>query len=1454
MKQHRTFFVVIFRFISIFIFLSTLLVSNRIQAVASNGQPSPWAENDKLTASDHTSGDKFGWSVSIDGNIAIIGATGGLSDPGAAYIFTRSGAAWSQSAKLTASDGAGGDEFGASVAVAGNTVVVGAPGDNTDEGAAYVFTESGGVWSEVAKLTASTGNSNDNFGSSVSINGDVIVIGAPSAANYASWGTGRAFVFVKQGTGWTTQTESALLEADYGINSFLHNGDEFGRSVAVSGDTIVVGAPEVNLNGSNSGLVYIFEKPVGGWTGTLNDDANIYPKVPNASDVYVHFGFSVDIDDEIIAAGAYGDTLNNGRAYLFEKGSGWTTGASNRAAELSASDIAFLDEFGYAVSLDGNVAAVGSPWDDGNGANNSGSIYLFEEPDSGWADMIETEKVTASDGAENDYSGRALSASNTTVIAGAPFHDLSGPGSEGAAYIFKSPPSIIINEVDADTPGTDSAEFIELYDGGIGNTDLDELVLVFYNGDDDQSYNSFDLDGYTTDSNGYFVLCGDTANVANCDYDVSPNTNLLQNGPEAVALYMGNGADFPNDTPITTTNLIDVIVYDTNDADDAGLLPLLNTGQPQIDEDGNGNKDNESNQRCPNGTGGKRNTDSYQQATPSPGEGNVCLPEMDVQGNSVSIANNDSVPDTADHTDFGGAFASGGTVTRTFTIENSGTNPLTITLPISIGGTHSGDFLVTGQPASTVSALGGTTTFTVEFDPDAIGVRSAEISIDNNDSDENPYTFAIQGTGIADSIIINEVDADTAGTDTQEFIELYDGGSGNTSLNGLVIVFYNGLDNKSYYAIDLDGASTNADGYFVIGNAAVPNIGLIFGNNILQNGTDAVALYIGDSTNFPNDTSVTTTNLIDAIIYETNDGDAPGLRALLNSGQPIVNETVGPNSDLISNQRCPNGTGGERNTDTYGQFLPTPGERNCPPEINLERPAGTTIADSGTDAQGNKRSSEQVTLTYTVSNTGNSTLTVSDIVATGESSVSVSTITPTSFTVVSGSTETFDVIYTPAAGSGAFSFDLDITNDDPDEGNYNITVSGTRDGDAPTVTIEQGSTQADPTNASPIIFDVAFSESVTGFDDSDVDISGMAAIPTISVTGTGTTYTVEVSGMADGETITATIPANAAQDTTGNDSAASSSTDNSVTYDNTAPTVLYGANTLPENASSLTSGPTEIQVEFSENVTTASAEDRSNYLLLGSGTNGSFDTTSCATGTLGDDLEIIINNASYNGTDPFFTTLTINDDIPLPIGVYRLFICGTTSIEDLAGIHLNDGTDSLLDFTVVPASMPKTGFRHGRVTQLPEQPAANAYADTVMTLEIPSLGVTMPIVGVPQTQDGWDITWLGNSAGYLAGSAFPTWAGNTVITGHVWDAYNQPGAFAELKTLQYGDQIQIHAWGVTYTYEVRESKLITKKNTSAVFQSEQYDWITLVTCEFYNPFNGEYLFRRAVRAVLVSVD
>ena len=140
-----------------------------------------------------------------------------------------------------------------------------------------------------------------------------------------------------------------------------------------------------------------------------------------------------------------------------------------------------------------------------------------------------------------------------------------------------------------------------------------------------------------------------------------------------------------------------------------------------------------------------------------------------------------------------------------------------------------------------------------------------------------------------------------------------------------------------------------------------------------------------------------------------------------------------------------------------------------------------------------------------------------------------------------------------------------------------------------------------------------------------------------------------------------------------------------------------------------------------------------------------------------------------------------------------------------------------------------------------------------MWVEIPKLSVKMSIVGVPSTPEGWDVTWLGNNAGWLEGSAFPTWNGNSAITGHVWDAYNRPGPFARLKDLRYGDQIKIHAFGQVYIYEIRENTTISPKNVSAVLKHEEKSWLTLVTCEDYIESSNTYSSRRMVRAVLIQI-
>ncbi len=203
---------------------------------------------------------------------------------------------------------------------------------------------------------------------------------------------------------------------------------------------------------------------------------------------------------------------------------------------------------------------------------------------------------------------------------------------------------------------------------------------------------------------------------------------------------------------------------------------------------------------------------------------------------------------------------------------------------------------------------------------------------------------------------------------------------------------------------------------------------------------------------------------------------------------------------------------------------------------------------------------------------------------------------------------------------------------------------------------------------------------------------------------------------------------------------------------------------------------------------------------------------------------------------------------------FDLSVCGTTSIVSaLSGLPLNGGTDFTFDFVVLRASLPFTGFPLGRVTQLAPQPSEKAYAQSGLWLEIPRLGVKMDIVGVPLVGGEWDVTWLGRSAGWLEGSAFPTWKGNSVLTAHVWNADNTADPFRYLDTLRWGDRVYVHAYGRTYVYEVRSVELVRPNEVAKMMKHEELSWLTLVTCREYDPKTGAYRYRLLVRTVLMEV-
>ncbi|HEY5157126.1 MAG TPA: class F sortase, partial [Anaerolineales bacterium] len=184
----------------------------------------------------------------------------------------------------------------------------------------------------------------------------------------------------------------------------------------------------------------------------------------------------------------------------------------------------------------------------------------------------------------------------------------------------------------------------------------------------------------------------------------------------------------------------------------------------------------------------------------------------------------------------------------------------------------------------------------------------------------------------------------------------------------------------------------------------------------------------------------------------------------------------------------------------------------------------------------------------------------------------------------------------------------------------------------------------------------------------------------------------------------------------------------------------------------------------------------------------------------------------------------------------------------------NDPNETSL-VTAASTILPVTGFAPQHVTVLSAQPAEKANADLGdLWLEIPRLGVQMPIVGVPQSVDGtWDVSWLGNDAGWLQGSAFPTWTGNSVLTGHVYNPDGKPGPFVYLNQMWWDDKIIVHAGGAQYIYTVRTVTQVSPNDTAAMMKHQTIPWITLVTCRGYDQSSNSYKYRVLVRAVLVDV-
>lgn len=328
---------------------------------ASNGA---WSEQAKLLSSDGQPFDAFGYAIDVQGDVAVVGAPFADGSTGAVYVFQRSGGTWSQVAKLLASDGTANDNFGAAVAISGGSIAIGAYGDNTNRGSIYVFTGGGSSWTQQQRLAASDAASGDNLGISVDLDGDTLIAGAnldDLLVNNDSRGS--AYVFLRTGSSWAQQSKLTLNAAT--------NSDQFGSSVSLRGDTALVGAPFANPGGlDNAGVVAVFNRVSGAWL----QHQQITAPTPVAG---ASFGVMVSMRAGQALVGAQSEAVgglaSRGAAYELRL----QNGSWSAIQQLVADDGAEADIFGSAVALSEEFAVVGAQFADVGANPDQGAAYAF---------------------------------------------------------------------------------------------------------------------------------------------------------------------------------------------------------------------------------------------------------------------------------------------------------------------------------------------------------------------------------------------------------------------------------------------------------------------------------------------------------------------------------------------------------------------------------------------------------------------------------------------------------------------------------------------------------------------------------------------------------------------------------------------------------------------------------------------------------------------------------------------------------------------------------------------------------------------------------------------------------------------------------------------------------------------------------------------------------------------
>jgi len=410
-------------------------VTTSAEAISTSGFLEPWVEEAILIGSQTVGGDSLGGAVDVDGDTLVLGAhfaqVGENLRQGEAYVFVRNNGEWTEQARLVASDGEELDHFGFSAAINGNTVTIGAIGSvidgNNNQGAVYIFKRVGTAWTEAQKLTASDGLAQDQFGRSQAIDGDTLLVGAFSADIGENNSQGAAYVFVDRSGNWVE--EDKLFAVD-GTGS-----DLFGESVDLDGDSALVGAFSATIDGVlNQGAAYVFVRAGAAW--------NLEQRLTASDGQFIDsFGEAVAIDGDRVLVGADGadidprdsadrsseGAMSEGAAYLFER-SGTTWSETQK---LFASEPQSGGNFGIEVELEAGLALIGAELDI-MGDLERGVVYEYRLQGAQWTEI---QLFAGSGGQSFDEFGSAIALSEDRIVVGA---DSQVPG--GAAYVFLLPP------------------------------------------------------------------------------------------------------------------------------------------------------------------------------------------------------------------------------------------------------------------------------------------------------------------------------------------------------------------------------------------------------------------------------------------------------------------------------------------------------------------------------------------------------------------------------------------------------------------------------------------------------------------------------------------------------------------------------------------------------------------------------------------------------------------------------------------------------------------------------------------------------------------------------------------------------------------------------------------------------------------------------------------------------